>query len=104
MQDTHIGPVLRCLEKGEWPDTNNSRSLPPHTRRLIQQWDQLVLKDEVMWGRFEDKEGTASILQLIPQTLREEVLTELHSGVVGGHLGEEKTMAQLRERFYWPGQ
>ena len=105
VQDTHIGPVLRWLEKGEQPDTNNSRSLPPHTRRLIQQWDQLVLKDGVMWRRFEDKEGTTSILQLIiPQTLREEVLTELHSGVVGGHLGEEKTMARLRERFYWPGQ
>ena len=74
VQDTHIGPVLCCLEKGEQPDTNNSRSLSPHTRRLIQQWDQLVLKDGVMWRRFEDKEGTTSILQLIiPQTLCEEV-------------------------------
>ena len=58
-----------------------------------------------MLRQFEDKEGRTRILQLIvPQTLHEEVLTELHSGVVGGHLGEEKTMARLRERFYWPGQ
>ena len=28
VQDTHIGPVLCCLEKGEQPDTNSSRSLP----------------------------------------------------------------------------
>ena len=48
VQDTHIGPVLRCLEKGEQSDTHSSRSPPPHTRRLIQQWDQVVLKDGVM--------------------------------------------------------
>ena len=105
MQDSYIGLVLRCLEKGNQPDVNSSRSLPSHTRRLIQQWDQLVLKDGVVWRQFEDKEGMTRILQLIvPHTLREEVLTELHSGVVGGHLGKEKTMARLRERFYWPGQ
>ena len=49
-----------------------------------------------MWRRFEDKEGTTSILQLIiTQTLREEVLTELHSSVVGGHLGEETTERKI---------
>ena len=104
VQDSYIGPVLRCLEKGNQSEVNSSRSLPPHTRGLIQQWDQLVLKDGVVWRQFEDKEGTTSILQLIvPHTLREEVLTKLHSGVVGGHL-REKTMARLREKFYWPGQ
>jgi len=29
------------------------------------------------------------------------VLSSLHSGVIGGHLGEEKTLNRLRERFYW---
>ena len=41
---------------------------------------------------------------IVPRSLRDEILEELHAGVVGGHIGEEKTMAHLRERFYWPGQ
>ena len=27
----------------------------------------------------------------------------MHGGKSSGHLGEEKTLAKLRERFYWPG-
>ena len=63
------------------------------------------MKDGVMWRQFQNTDGTPEILQLvIPQCLREEVVQELHSGLVGGHLREDKMMARLRERFYWPGQ
>ena len=57
------GPVLSCLKKGDQPDANSSRSPPPHTRCLIQQWDQLVLKDGVVRRQFKDKKGTARILR-----------------------------------------
>ena len=35
--------------------------------------------------------------------LREELLQDLHAGVMGGHLGAEKILGRLRERFFWPG-
>ena len=31
------------------------------------------------------------------------MLSELHEGRVGGHFGDDKTLARLKERFYWPG-
>ena len=40
---------------------------------------------------------------MVPQSLREEVMQELHAGVMGGHAGESKTLQQLKCRFYWPG-
>ena len=44
------------------------------------------------------------ILQtVIPDALRKEVLADLHDGTMGEHLGADKTLEQLRERFYWPG-
>ena len=39
----------------------------------------------------------------MPEALREEVLTHLHEGGLGGHLGVEKMLAHLKEYFYWPG-
>ena len=40
---------------------------------------------------------------VVPSSLRDEVLQELHAGVAGGHLGEGKTLGRLREYLYWPG-
>ena len=53
---------------------------------------------------FASQDGSSSVLQqVIPEVLRKEVLKNLHEGTMGGHLGIEKTLARLRERFYWPG-
>ena len=40
---------------------------------------------------------------VIPEELRAEVLADLHEGAMGGHLGVDKTLSRVKERFYWPG-
>ena len=53
---------------------------------------------------FVDMFKEKSHLQLIlPACFHKEVLHELHAGVVGGHLGQDKTLNCLKEHFYWPG-
>ena len=48
--------------------------------------------------------GSPEKLQMVvPASLREEVLSDLHKGSLGGHLGTDKTLGRLKERFYWPG-
>ena len=38
---------------------------------------------------------------VVPVTLRSLVIEQLHDK--SGHLGVQKTLEKLRERFYWPG-
>ena len=40
---------------------------------------------------------------VVPKALHGEVLYGLHEGALGGHFGIDKTLARLKERFYWPG-
>ena len=71
---------------------------------LVQQWEQLEVKDGLLYRRYENEAGNAVWLQLVVlKSLRDEILQELHGGVVSWHLGEEKTLGCLKERFYWPG-
>ena len=56
-------------------------------------WEQLKIRDHILWRRFLDEDGISARHQLIvPWFLRDEILEELHVGMVGGHLGEEKTV------------
>ena len=58
----------------------------------------------LQWSHYEDANGNEKWTQLVvPKSLQKEVLHSLHNGIAGGHLGEEKTLNKLRERFYWPG-
>ena len=40
---------------------------------------------------------------LVPEDLKQEVLTRCHDdSLTGGHLGEKKTFEKIQKRFWWP--
>ena len=104
LADPTLGPLLRGKETGEKPRPEQLGSLSRSSRRLLQLWEQLTLCDGILCRRFESPDGSSSALQIVvPDVLRDEVLSDLHEGAVGGHFGIDKTLARLKERFYWPG-
>ena len=104
LQDTNIGFILRALELNQKPQPTLLQGQSPEVRQLVQLWDQLVLHDGLLYRHFVNAETGDGHLQLVvPSVYRNEILQELHSGIVGGHLGQDKTLSCLKERFYWPG-
>ena len=68
----------------------------------MQQWEFLCIKHGVLWKRRLGEKGND--LQLVlPTKFHADVLQSLHEGSLSAHLGEEKMLHQLSERFYWPG-
>ena len=104
LQDDTIRPVIEAKENDQRPSRDQQKSGSMEQRRLFQLWDQLLVRDGILYRQFVGLSGAPNHLQLVlPKSLRETVLKELHEGAVGGHLGEEKTLSRLKERYYWPG-
>jgi len=102
LEDEVVGPVLRALETSNKPDTLTLKGGPRETYQLVQLY-QLVLREGILYRNFEEENGRRSYLQVVPKDLREQILEESHAGSMGGHLGEDKTLATIKEKFFWPG-
>ena len=68
------------------------------------QWDRLSLRSGVLCRRWESETGDEVRWQfVIPSNLRKDILHELHTKETAGHLGVNKTLERVKDRFHWPG-
>lgn len=73
-------------------------------KALWSQWDNLSIRNGVLYRRMESTDGKTITSQLVlPNSLHGEVLTFIHNNPTGGHLGVDRTYASLQTRCYWPG-
>ena len=99
-----MGPVLQAKLSGKKPTDTQSKAMSKDTRRILLIWDQIVTQNGVLYRQYKRPgHSTVSFQLLVPESKREEALREMHEGTLGGHLGGDKTMDRIKERFYWPG-
>ena len=104
LDDNIVGSLLQAKETNQKPSADHAKCQGLEYRRLYQQWDQLVAQDGVLWRYYAQPREQQGWLQLVVTcNLRPSILEELHQGVGSGHLGHDKTLSRLKQRFYWPG-
>ena len=103
LADPVLGPLLRGKKADKKPSTSEFSNSSKASRRLLQIWDQLFVSKGVLCRQSRGSHGSLVAQTVVPKILHEEVLTDLHEGALGGHFGVDKTLARLKERFYWPG-
>ena len=77
-------------------------------RELLSYWaqfDRLFFKNGLIWRRWEEKGTDNELYQqlCIPKKMVPQILQELHNNPSSGHLGVNRTVKRVRERFYWLG-
>lgn len=75
----------------------------PDLGTIMRQWQLLVIKDEILYRKYLNEDGTSYLQLVAPQAIREEILRHLHDCKTSGHFGRDKTLSRVRSRFYWPG-
>jgi len=90
------------MEAGQRPEWGDISDRGPVYKNCWAQWNSFMLKDGVqerLWESAEGKEKTAQIV--IPHSNMKEVLAEMHGDTSGGHLGVNKIIDKIRQRYYW---
>ena len=86
------------------PDWQVVQGCSDVTKTLWNMWDDLMMKDDVLYRTYKKIDGTADYIQLlVPCALRLKVTEMAHTGMTGGHSGVARTKEQVRHRAYWSG-
>ena len=104
LQDEDIQPLFDWLEASTKPNSNSVSALSPSTRHYLCCWDDLVLKDGIIFRKFDKRDGSNNFLQLLtPYNLQKETSQQAHNGILSGHLGKKQTREKTFQKYYWFG-
>ena len=71
---------------------------------LWSSWEDLATSNGVLYRKWKPSNRVNECWQaIIPKEMRNKILYQLHdSPMSGGHLGVKKTLARIKQRFWWP--
>ena len=70
------------------------------------QWDRIHIINKKLYRTWTNTKGEqANIIfqYIVPFNKRIEIMQAAHDSVTSGHLGSDRTISRIAERFYWPG-
>jgi hypothetical protein len=102
--DPDIAVLIELRQKHKTkPSWGEVMTLSPEVKTYWAQWGRLVDQEGLLYRRSKDTDRGMSRLQLVtPLSLRTTFFKALHHGRLAGHQGVNKTLANLKQRYYWP--
>ena len=94
-RDPKLKEVIDFLERGELPEEEKT------ARQIALQKSQFTLQDNILYY-LDHKQGHHKRVA-VPRHVREQLLTEHHSSLSGGHFGVKKTYGALARHWWWDG-
>jgi hypothetical protein len=102
LNDPVIGSILQEVETGQRPEWKDIADCSPTYKSHWAPWKSLAVRNGILECNWESANGRSQIAQIVfPLSRVKDVLTELHGGSSGGHLGVNKSLNKLRQRYYW---
>jgi len=93
-----IGPIKDMIAQGEAHTIDTLRSLPLEARKIWSLRPTVVIQNNLLVRKDEDRTQL-----VVPTSLRKRLFSHVHGGPLAVHLGSQRTLAQLKQLYYWPG-
>ena len=99
-QDPIITQIIGEIEHKTIGIMKIKMGMPSELKALIRNRKHLVLRQGVLYKKTKVNARTKHLL-VVPLAYRQRAIEGCHDQV--GHLGQERVLDLLRDRFYWPG-
>ena len=101
-QDPDIGPICPHFIAPDNPPLEGPELdlASPATKHYWQSKSELRVLGGLLYYLWIEPHGTQSLF-ILPTSLHAEVLRGCHDDPLGGHLGTHKTLAKVRQHYYW---
>ena len=95
--DPHIGRVLELMKQDKLMSYKSARNDPSGLGVYLK-----FLKNKLLYRKVKLKGHDTSVFQFVlPHSFHNRTLTALHDDM--GHLGMDRTLGLVQDRFFWPG-
>ena len=99
-RDPHVGPLYAKLAgRGKRQSEVELRLLSPLAKKYLENADLFFLSEGVLYWKDEVEVGRV----VVPESLKQRVLSVGHESPLAGHMGGVKTLVRLATRFFWFG-
>ena len=98
-EDAAIGPLIQYVERGRKP-TPKELEVTPTVQPYLREMNRYVIENGLLY-RKRNLDDVVKLQLLLPKGYQEIAMKGLHDDM--GHLGREKTLGLVQDRFYWPG-
>ncbi|MES9880089.1 MAG: reverse transcriptase domain-containing protein [Sedimenticola sp.] len=100
--DSVLSVVYGWLVEKARPEWKAISHLGSEFKRYWALWDSLIIRDRLVYRiKFGASETENTYQLLVPRSKVSEAIRRLHNDITAGHMGINRTIARIKERFHW---
>jgi hypothetical protein len=102
-QDPKLNSLFMWMENGEKPSWQEISLAGSALKTYWNLWETIHEREGVLYRKVEDGvlKGEDQWKLLVPDSLKEEIMKNLHDHKTASHFGNKKTIENVKRRFYW---
>ena len=103
LQDSNLQVLHQRLDAEQKPPRDEAAALGPELRSYWLNFEVIRRIDGVAYLMWIDEKGIQPTNRklLVPKEMRVEVLQLCHDALFAGHMGVQKTVSRIKQRFHW---
>ena len=100
-QDPAICQIVEAIHHKTLETLKIKRDMPLDLKAFLWIWKQFILKHGILYRKVQVSNGRARLQLILPTEYSHKAMAGCHDQI--GHLGQDRVLELVRDRFYWTG-